>query len=484
MKLKYIFFFLLLFPITSFASVRINEIAWMGTSNSANDEWIELYNTESSSVNLSGWTITAADGAPSIIIEGSIAGNSYFLLERTDDSTVPTVTAGQIYSGALGNDGENLSLKDSAGNEQDSVNNAEGWEAGDNVSKETMQYHESGWITAVGTPGKKNNIKDSANNNEATPPEQSSTNSTDGDNNGESESVNNVFDEEEKITRQFTLNLKVDPVVVAAVPAEFTISVYKDGVRQLRGIHSWNFGDGTLIEGDDGYVKRSDMSFMHTYEYPGTYVAIFEYRTSNFKKEPDIQHRLIINVENHDVAIKNIIPGDSLTLTNKTDKEICLDDWLLVTGSMKYTFPRNTLLLPGNDISFSQQSLGISILNSTTLNLPNGSIASRFIPAFQVKKTIVSTTAVNTHNNKITNSLKNQDITVLPIKENVARVLYSQEDNKSIPGSQLWLYIILSAAIIVVLTGLSYFILVLHNAKAPTSKKGIGADDIIILEDD
>jgi hypothetical protein len=37
--------------------VVISEIAWMGTSTSANDEWIELYNNSASPVSLSGWLI-------------------------------------------------------------------------------------------------------------------------------------------------------------------------------------------------------------------------------------------------------------------------------------------------------------------------------------------------------------------------------------------------------------------------------------------
>ncbi|MBI5081957.1 MAG: lamin tail domain-containing protein, partial [Chloroflexi bacterium] len=38
-------------------SVIINEVMWMGTSADSSDEWIELYNTTGSSINLSGWTL-------------------------------------------------------------------------------------------------------------------------------------------------------------------------------------------------------------------------------------------------------------------------------------------------------------------------------------------------------------------------------------------------------------------------------------------
>src|SRR5438093_2934024 len=97
---------------TQTLQVVVNEIAWMGTSTSAADEWIELINNTPGAINLSGWTLTAADGTPSIALSGSIPAGGYFLLERTDDTTVPGVTADQIYTGALGNTGEILALRD------------------------------------------------------------------------------------------------------------------------------------------------------------------------------------------------------------------------------------------------------------------------------------------------------------------------------------------------------------------------------------
>ena len=53
--------------------VVVNEIAWMGTTVNAANEWIELRNTTGQSVALAGWTLKAADGTPSINLAGSIA---------------------------------------------------------------------------------------------------------------------------------------------------------------------------------------------------------------------------------------------------------------------------------------------------------------------------------------------------------------------------------------------------------------------------
>ncbi|HSH04091.1 MAG TPA: phospholipase D-like domain-containing protein, partial [Anaerolineae bacterium] len=114
--------------------VVIQEIAWMGTTTSTYDEWIVLTNTTNNEIDITGWTLNAADGSPTITLDGAIPANGSFLLERTDDNSAPTTLADQIYTGSLGNTGENLTL--SAGT--NSIDNVDTWYAGDNNTKETM----------------------------------------------------------------------------------------------------------------------------------------------------------------------------------------------------------------------------------------------------------------------------------------------------------------------------------------------------------
>lgn len=138
------------------SNVVISELAWMGTTTNYSDEWIELYNNSSNSISLTGWQLTAADGAPSIALSGTIPAHGYFLLEKTDDLAVPGITADLIYSGALGNTGEHLKLTDEAGTLIDEVDT---WYAGDNAKKATMERintsvlgtQSSNWATAINT---------------------------------------------------------------------------------------------------------------------------------------------------------------------------------------------------------------------------------------------------------------------------------------------------------------------------------------------
>jgi len=144
--------------------VVINEIAWMGTTSSYNDEWIELYNNSSEEINLKGWTLKSEDGCPEIPLRGAIPSKGFFVLERTDDDTLPQIKANLIYKGALNNEGESLILIDKEGKIIDAVSCAKGWFVGDNQTKRTMERKSpdnsgssrTNWQTSQfsgGTPG-------------------------------------------------------------------------------------------------------------------------------------------------------------------------------------------------------------------------------------------------------------------------------------------------------------------------------------------
>lgn len=154
--------FLPLFAEGNNAPVIINELAWMGNTNSANDEWIELFNNADNSLELEGWVLKSSDERLKINLSGTIPAKNFYLLERTDDNTVPTTTADLIYKGALKNEGEDLRLYDNSGYLIDEINASLGWPAGDNITKQTMERTDSGdWQTsrdANGTPKLKNSV--------------------------------------------------------------------------------------------------------------------------------------------------------------------------------------------------------------------------------------------------------------------------------------------------------------------------------------
>ena len=139
-------------------SVLINEVAWAGTVASSSDEWIELLNTTDENIDLSGWVLTDGDDLQ-LHLQGTIAPYSFYLLERTDDGTIANISADQIYSGNLRNDGETLRLSDPSGSTVDSANIMSGaWPAGDSGSRSSMERRggedqPGNWVTYTGWGG-------------------------------------------------------------------------------------------------------------------------------------------------------------------------------------------------------------------------------------------------------------------------------------------------------------------------------------------
>ncbi|MBI4034071.1 MAG: lamin tail domain-containing protein [Candidatus Brennerbacteria bacterium] len=121
--------------------IIINEVAWMGTTASANDEWIELKNITTSDVVISGWQILDKAEQIKITFEDGekIPPGRFYILERTDDTTVPNVQADKIYVGALSNADEGLRLYDPQCSLVDEILANPDWPAGSNSSKGTME---------------------------------------------------------------------------------------------------------------------------------------------------------------------------------------------------------------------------------------------------------------------------------------------------------------------------------------------------------
>ena len=148
-----------------------NEVAWMGgasrgpssgtSTNSANDEWLELKNISAQTINVFGWQVMNQKQTIKISLENfNLNPQSILLLERTDDNSVAGVKADQIYTGAIANTEEALYLFNSGCVLQDKVQANPYWPSGDNSVKKTMERKaDLTWQTSKeigGTPRKEN----------------------------------------------------------------------------------------------------------------------------------------------------------------------------------------------------------------------------------------------------------------------------------------------------------------------------------------
>ncbi|HPW34408.1 MAG TPA: lamin tail domain-containing protein [Candidatus Paceibacterota bacterium] len=141
------------------SGIQINEIAWMGSLDSSNDEWIEIINTSPSQINIEGWKLQSPDG--NIFIDFNSLKNKiinpgqYLLLERTDDNSVPSVNADIIYTGSLSNTKAGLKIFNNICDLVDEAPSSNQWPAGNNTSKKTAErdLNSYGWHTSCSTGG-------------------------------------------------------------------------------------------------------------------------------------------------------------------------------------------------------------------------------------------------------------------------------------------------------------------------------------------
>ena len=150
--------------------VIFNEIAWMGSAHSVNDEWIELKNISDNSVDISSWQILDKTGNIKIIIPTgtTLPAHQLWLLERTNDDSVPEVAADLIYTGALNNENEILSFYDAGCRLMDQAKADPNWLAGNRESFKTMErgsdltWHTYCGESGYGSPREENSLNCSA----------------------------------------------------------------------------------------------------------------------------------------------------------------------------------------------------------------------------------------------------------------------------------------------------------------------------------
>lgn len=121
-----------------------------GTEN----EWMELKNISGSELDISNWQILDKEEQIKIAFPENtkISAGGFLLLERTDDHSVPNVTADIIYTGALSNSDEGLRLFDEQCNLIDEAMASNVWSAGDSSIKKTMERQpDLSWGTYIGS---------------------------------------------------------------------------------------------------------------------------------------------------------------------------------------------------------------------------------------------------------------------------------------------------------------------------------------------
>lgn len=369
-------------------TVVINEIAWMGTQASASDEWIELYNNTQGAIDLSGWTLSLykpATTTPSktITLSGSIPAQGFYVIERTNDTTISDIPADLVSSFGTGlvDSGMVIQLMQNGtmiDRTPDPCNNT--WCAGSNTPKMSMERinpdgdgaESSNWATNTdaaingrdaagnlihGTPKATNSVfsvseTTTSSNTGSTVMNVTSQSET----NGTSVPVSGSGSPEPSHAAlppqpTFSVDAGENRTVLAGAVVEFIArsSVKNDALGSFR--YTWNFGDGTIREG---------RAVNHVYLFPGNYTA----NVSMASEELAASDIVRISVVPPLLLFSEIKPGEQgfIELYNAGKTRIDAGGLILTDGVQTFTVPNITYLDAG----------GVLVLANRTTNITGG----------------------------------------------------------------------------------------------------------------
>lgn len=462
----------LFFARSASAQVVINEIAWMGTTTSTANEWIELVNVGDSFVDLSGWVLSGA-GKKDISLVGGIKGGGFYLIERTDDTTVPSVEADLVASfvNGISNTGTIIYLRNAKGEEIDSVNGSDGWKVdgvvvGNSLTKETAQRGINGWLTGTPTPGSSNSSQ------------ASNTVTT------ETQSLVTVMSSASDSFSYFDTTMYTRIVVqsgsfISGAPIIFTGEAVDAKKKQIDSVYYlWAFGDG-----ETGSGKTAS----HIFRYPGSYVVTLTVSSSQGATAVTTTTKIAIFPALLRASIYE--EGSSaVNIANDSSKDIDLSSWAIDIGSRRFTIPEHTILSAHESIILAPETTGFrSPISFVNIFYPNGKPyeqAKKDLPVvtpkpqtmpveFQTKASVVKSASVAT----VPNTAQQTEMQDLGASVSDAFTSqYSENSSPSQNGDGLWLWYT-SAALLgaVALWGLRF-------TRESEKKNTFTADDFTISE--
>lgn len=321
------------------ASIKVTEIAWMGTAESQFGEWLELYNDGAEDVDLSGWKLYESGGDQLVFtFTKNISANNYLLVERTTATSsdpVPGINdeSGPFSGGGLSNSGEHLVLKDSSGSVVEDLDFSSGWPAGDVETKNTMSWDGTNWITAVPTP------------------KAPTTKVITGGGGGSPESVHPA-EIAPKLKPEIKFNLPNK--IYTNVSSEYSAKTFLESGEAYNGLFLWNMGDGTI------YKSEKPVAIKHTYKYPGTYTISFAYYRYSYDKKPFLFNSIEKSV--NDIELKfEVVDGQGFRFTNNDSVPMDISGWLIVLPDkiielplFSILAPKKTLIMPFSSFNLMQ----------------------------------------------------------------------------------------------------------------------------------
>lgn len=454
----------------AFAGVIINEVQIGGTS--ANDEFIELYSSDTQS--LTDWYIkrkTSSGAEYSLVSSTHFKDktiNGYLLLAK-DGSYVGSATPDILWPSSTsyyladdnsiilynGNDQEVSKIGWGSANASD----CDGTCPSNPTNGNSLQLNGS-WCAALPTPGLANVSCDAGGN-------QNTGGDTNGNNTGGGTSGGNTSGGVSGSTSEKTTTKPKTPEIITIktkitarnnsfinIPINFKGETsFSNGQNIFSGRYLWNFGDGDSRE----MLVTNNEKFTHTYFYPGDYAVILEHYPNFFADTPDAIDKINIKIALTAVTISAV--GDEkdffIELTNNSDLDADISAWSISNGIRNFYFPKNTIIPVKKKMKISSRITGFTVDDKVNLKLlsPTNEVVFDYGVPVVVKpitKTVSPTinNTVKTIENKVDTSLNKKDFQI--IDADLSASVINSNKSYRVWGIVFWL-ILVSGAILSVL---------------------------------
>ncbi|MEN8192344.1 MAG: lamin tail domain-containing protein [Bacteroidota bacterium] len=351
----------------NFNEIVISEIMYAPLDNEP--EWIEIYNTTNSEINLKNWRAT--DKVSSTVIYDS----AYFIqphefIVLSDDESIHdyydiSSKVININLPSLNNSGDNLKLLDSLKREIDSVNYANTWGGQDGFSLEKIDLTNSGndstnWGSSVnqfgGTPGKENSI---------TPKEL--------------DLAISHFNVEEKLVvvgESIQLNVHVKNIGTSN-SGDYSVQIFHDSNRDSTTQENellFIYNESNLLSNDSTIVSHEFSEFMPGENY---FIAKIIYN-SDMNNDNNISYlkfnAVEINEQRNDIVINEIMYAPNkpepewIELFNRSNKTIDLKNHQIADANDTVQVMKNEQILFPNQYFVIARDSTLFDIYSDTIN--------------------------------------------------------------------------------------------------------------------
>ncbi|MEI6863744.1 MAG: lamin tail domain-containing protein [Candidatus Adlerbacteria bacterium] len=353
-------------PASALAAVQITEIMYDVSGTDTGREWVEITNTGSSAVDVSGYKFFEANTNHGItVLSGSAVLAPGGVAVIVDDATKfaadwPAFSGVLLKSSfSLSNTGESLALKDSALVVQHSVT----YDGSMGAAGDGNSLHLSGttFTPGVADPGVYSGGASSPDPIPADTGGSSSSTSTSNTTTQQASAISNIGPE------PLVARIKSQSVVMVGGGSFFTGSAFDlKGTAVANARYIWNFGDGATDGGQ---------TVFHTYVYPGKYAVILTVASGDQAG----LNRITIEAAPAQVGLL-AEPDGSLMVLNRSSQELNIGLWSVSSGTSTFVIPQDTLILSGQSVRFATSVMHMYANADATLRYTNGAAVGTAVP--------------------------------------------------------------------------------------------------------